>query len=197
MKFDFAKILETFNSLNDQMRYSILGGVVLLILMLDVFFLSLPQCGSIADVNGQIKKLSADTAQVISDKQRINQLKKNLDKTRLKLEEMDRKARPLQGVPGVLETISRVANESDVKIDQLMPQKEGQESLKVSPEGHYYALPIVIQARCGYHMFGRFLNKLENADLYFALKDLNVQSDEKAHHMHLFSLTIKIIFVEK
>ena len=58
MKLDLNKILEYFNNLNDQARYAILGGVVFLIILLDVFFLVLPQIGGIADVNDQIKKIS-------------------------------------------------------------------------------------------------------------------------------------------
>ncbi len=194
---DLSKIFEAFNNLNEQARYSILGGVVVLVLLLDVFLLVLPQCGSISDINDQIKTLSTDTAQVVTDKQRIDQLKKSLEQTRLTLEAMNIKIRPLQEVPAILETISRIANEYDVKIDKLVPQKQEQESLTKSEDGHYYALPIVIQARCGYHMFGRFLNKLENEDLYFSLKDLLVQDDEKNPRIHLFSLTINIILVDK
>ncbi len=197
MKIDLNKILEVFNGFNDQVRYSIFGAVVLLILFLDVFFLVLPQWMGIVDANAQIKTLSAETARVVSNKQRIDQFKKELDETRAKWQAMDVKVRPLQEVPAILGTISGIANDCGVKIDQLMPQKQGQESLKVTPEGHYYALPIVIQARCGYHMFGQFLNKLENGDLYFTLSDMTIQSDEKDPHTQLFSLTIKIILVDK
>ena len=46
-------------------------------------------------------------------------------------------------------------------------------------------------------MFGHFLNKLENEDLYFIMKDFIIQNDEKNTNTHLFSLTIKIILVDK
>jgi Tfp pilus assembly protein PilO len=197
MKIDLNKILEIFNGLNEHVRYSIFGFFVLLVVLSDVFFLVLPQCGSIVDVNNQIKQLSQDTAQVLNDKQRIDQLKNNLEQTRLTLDAMNAKVRPLQEVPAILDAISRIANKYDVKIDQLIPQKQVQESLTQSEDGHYYALPIAIQARCGYHMFGRFLNKLENSDLYFSLKDLIIQDDEKDLQMHSFTLTIKIILVDK
>jgi len=197
MKIDFSKILEVFNSLNEQVRYAIFGAVVVLILAADVFLLVLPQIRSIGDINEQIKKTSADTAQILNDKQRIEQIKKNLEDTRLKWEAMNNKVRSLQEVPAVLETISRIADENGVKIDQLMPQKQKQESLTVSPDGRYYALPVEIQAHCGYHMFGRFLNKLEGEELYFILKDLSVLNDDKSPNTHIFSVTIKIILVDK
>ena len=97
MKFDESrpnKIIEYFNNLNDQVRYAILVGVVFLIILLDVFLLVLPQMGSIADVNDQIKKLSDDTQQVLMDRQRINLLKKNLQETRAQLDALSARCAP-------------------------------------------------------------------------------------------------------
>ena len=85
MKFDLSKIFSYFNNLNDQTRYAILGAVVFLIILLDVFFLVLPQINGIVDVNDQIKKISEDTQQVLTNRQRINQLRKNLQEARVQL----------------------------------------------------------------------------------------------------------------
>jgi Tfp pilus assembly protein PilO len=161
MKFDLKQILEYFNNLNDQARYAILGGVVVVIILLDVFLLVLPQCAGIAELNSQVTKMAQDTQQILVDRQRVGQLRRNLQLTRLELKELSNKVRPVQEVPIILANISSIANQYDVKIDQLIPEKQLQEALTVSPEGRYYALPVVIKARCGYHMFGRFLNKLE------------------------------------
>jgi len=197
MKPDLNKILGYFNNLNDQARYAILGGAVLLVILLDVFLLVFPQINGIANVNGQIKKMSEDTQQVLTDRQRIDQLRKNLQEARVQLSSLSTKVRPIQEVPAILSTISSIANEYGVKIDQLVPEKNQQEALTEAADGAYYALPIVIKAHGGYHMFGRFLNKLENEDLYFILKDFIIQNDEKDPHTHLFSLTINIILVDK
>jgi Tfp pilus assembly protein PilO len=197
MNIDLKKIIEYFNNLTDQVRYSVLGGVVFLIIVLDVVFLVLPQIGGIADVNDQIKKLSDDTQQVLADKGSIRLLKKNLDETRGQMNSLSRKVRPIQEVPAILSTISSVANEYGVKINQLVPEKNLQETLTSNADGQYYALPILIQARCGYHKFGHFLYKLENEDLFFIMKDFIVQNDEQSSNMHLFSMTIKIILVDK
>ncbi len=105
--------------------------------------------------------------------------------------------RPIQEVPAILSTISSIANEYGVKIDQMVPEKNQQEALTAAADGKYYALPVVIKARCGYHMFGHFLNKLENEDMYFIMKDFIIQNDEKDSNTHLFSLTIKIILVDR
>jgi Tfp pilus assembly protein PilO len=192
-----TKILEYFNNLNDQVRYSILGGIVFLIILLDIFLLVVPQIDGIANVNDQIRKMTEDTQQVLTDRQRIIQLRKNLQDARVQLNSLSMKVRLIQEVPAILSTISSIANEYGVKIDQLVPEKNQQEPLKAAMDGKYYALPVVIKAHCGYHMFGRFLNKLENEDLFFILKDFIIQNVEKDPNMHLFSLTINIILVDR
>lgn len=197
MKLDFGKIIELFNNLNEQIRYSIFGAVVLLIVLLDVFFLVLPQLGAIVDTNQQISKLTDDTQQVLTDRQRLGQLKKNLEASRLQLKTLSDKVRPIQEVPILLGIISNIANECNVKIDQLVPDKLHQTALKSSPDGKYYALPVVIKARCGYHMFGRFLNKLENENMFFVVQDFIIQNADKDVGVHSFSLTIKMIIVER
>ncbi len=169
----------------------------MLIILLDLFFLVSPQINSIANVNDQIKKLSQDTQEVLADRARIVFLKKNLQEARVQLKWLQSKVRPIQEVPAILGTISSIANECDVKIDQLAPDKAHQQALKKASYGKYYALPIVIKARCGYHNFGRFLNKLENEDLYFIMKDFIIQNDDTDIHMHQFSLTIKVILVDR
>jgi Tfp pilus assembly protein PilO len=197
MKLDLSKILEYFNNLNDQARYAILGGVVILVILLDVFLLVLPQIGGIVDINDQIKKMSDDTQQVLTDRQRIGQLRKNLQDERDQVASLSLKVRPLQEVPVILSTISSIANEFSVKIDQLTPEKNQQETLTADADSKYYALPIVIKARCGYHMFGHFLNKMENEDMSFTIRDFIIQNDDKDPNTHLFTLTIKLILVDK
>lgn len=197
MKLDLSKILEYFNNLNDQARYGLLAGVVFLVILLDVFLLILPQMGGIAHINSQIKQMSEDTRQVLTDRQRINGLKKNLQEERDQLNVLSRKVRTLQEVPAILGTISSVANEYGVKIDQLAPEKNQQEALSTALGSKYYALPVVIKAHGRYHMFGRFLNALENGDVSFILKDFVIQNDERDTDTRLFSLTIKIILVDK
>jgi len=197
MKFDVSKIIELYNNLSDQLRYSILVGVVFLIILFDVFLLLLPQMASVAAVNDQIKKMSDDTQEVLAERGGINLLRRKLKEERLELSSLSDKVRPIQEVPAILSTIASIANEYGVKIDQLVPEKKQQEALASSGDSKYYALPIVIKAHCGYHMFGHFLNKLENDDLYFILKDFIIQNDAGNTNMHAFALTIKIILVDK
>jgi Tfp pilus assembly protein PilO len=194
---DPKKILERYNKLSDQTRYCVLVGAIFLIILLDILLLVLPQISSIADVNAQIKKLSEDTRQVTADRVRIKLLKTGLEETRSHLDTLSGKVRSLQGLPAILGIISSAANENGVLIEELVPEKSMQESLTKAPEGQYYALPVVLRVRCAYHRFGRFLNELENGQMYFAMKDFVIQHDGKDPNTHTFSLTINLILMEK
>lgn len=197
MSLDPKRLLDRYNKLSDQTRYCALVGAIFLVILLDIILLVLPQISSIADVDAQVKKLEEDTRQVSADKMRTSLLKANLQDTRDRLERLNAKVRMLQEVPAILGIISSAANENGVLIEGLVPAKSMQETLVRAPEGQYYALPVVIRARGGYHKFGKFLSDLENGDLYFSIKDFAVQHDGKNPATHTFSLTIKLILLEK
>jgi len=197
MNPELKKIIDNFNNLNDQTRYAVLGGVVLLVILLDVFFLTLPQIGSIADINDQVTKITTDTQQVLTDRARINILKKDLQDKRDLLKSLAGRVRSPQEVPAILSAISSIANEYGVKIDQLTPEKSLQEALTTDGNDKYFALPVVIKASCGYHQFGHFLNRLENEDMFFIMKDFVIQNDDKGSSAHNYSLTIDIILGER
>ena len=197
MKFDIKIIVDSFNKLNDQTRYSIFAGVVILILALDLSLLVMPQTVGIGNVFDKINTLSSDTQEVITDKQRISQLRKNDQDLRLQLKALNNRVRNIQDVPIILGMISSIANDNNVKIDQLLPEKPVQIAIKGIKNSQYYAVPIMIKARCGYHMFGRFMNKLENDDFYFIVNDMIIQNGDKDTNVHLFSMTINLILMDR
>ncbi len=197
MKFDIGPHLEKLNGLDIKARYGIFAGILIVLVLADYFLIINMQRSGINSLEADTKTLVADIERVQADKQRIHQIRENLEKARKELDAMNLKLRPRSEVPMILEDISRIANDVGLKIDQLMPLKESQETLINSPEGNYYALPIVIQGHCGYHIFGRFLNQLERANLYFTIRDARIESNPKSQDSHIVQATIKVILVDK
>ncbi|MDE2027119.1 MAG: type 4a pilus biogenesis protein PilO [Candidatus Omnitrophica bacterium] len=191
------KVIDAFNKLSEQSRYGVVIFIVILIVLLDVVFLALPQLGSIGAANNKIRDMGENTRQIMTDKARIGSLKKNLEETRLQFTSLSNKVRALQEVPAILTTISSVANQYGVQIDQLVPDQSGQQALTKTPEAQYYALPVTIKARGGYHNFGRFINKLENSELFFIMKDFIIQNEAANPNRHVFSLTINLILADR
>jgi Tfp pilus assembly protein PilO len=193
MEGAMKKILDAFNGFNERARYGVLAGVAVLVLSIDGFFLVLPQIGSITDIKTQIDQLAQDTEQVSDAEGQIGRLKKGLQQQRAQLEDLNARIRPLQEVPAILSVVSGIADQFGVKIDQLLPEKDRQTSIGSASEGRFYSLPIAVKARGGYHKFGRFLNKLENQEIFFTLDDFIVQNDGKDPNVQSFSMTIRLI----
>jgi hypothetical protein len=134
---------------------------------------------------------------VINDSARIKPMGVSLQKQREELRSLSDKIRSVQEVPVILSTISSIASEYGVKIDELDPEKDLQKSLATASYGNYYSLPIVLKARCGYHKFGHFLNKLEKEDLFFIMQDFIIQNDPSDPKSRSFSMTIQMILVDR
>ncbi len=197
MKINIEDIISKFNELDIKARYAALAVILVLVFLLDYFLIMNFQLKFLQNSNAEINTLSADTARVQADKQRVHQMRQGLESSRTQLKAMNVKIRSVEEVPSILDDISRLANEVGVKIDQLVPRKENQETLITSPEGNFYALPINIQAHGGYHPWGRFLNRLEGSNLYFSLSDLRIVGDAKDRNNQLITATIKVILTDK
>jgi Tfp pilus assembly protein PilO len=63
---------------------------------------------------------------------------------------------------------------------------------KVKKSGFYKEQPILINAKCGFHELGKFLSKMENADRFMKVSDINIKSvaqSPKKHDVELLIVT--------
>ena len=198
MKFDIQPLIERFNGLDIRARYAVFAACVLAAAGLDYAFIIRAQMHGLEKTDRDIQTVSTDLEHVKADIQRVRQIKQGLETSRSQLQTLNDKIHPVQEVPLILEDISRTANEFHVNIDQLTPLKEAQEALVTAADAKYYALPIVIGARSGYHMFGHFLNKLESGNLLFIMKDLHMEGGGGKDGNNLtVQAVLKVILVDR
>lgn len=198
MKLDLNQILEKLNSLPLNVRYGIFAGVLLLLVAADYFLLMRPQLAGMKSVHAETLKTQGDTARVKSEMERINAIRSGLEGMRGQLQAVSGKLRSSQEVSLIFEEISKAADGTGLKIDQLSlaPGKDGKDVLIATEDTKYFALPIVIIAHSGYHTFGRFLNKLEAADLLFMVQDLKMESGAAGGPLTI-QATLNIIMADK
>ena len=196
MKISFNEIIERLKGLDQKYQYAVFGLALLFFFSLDYFFLLCPQMRSLSKINRETKILVSDLDRVRNDVKRIDQNKKQLERARLKLAETRQIVRAKEEIPLILEDITKAARQEGVKILQVMPIKEGQTKLISHPQGDYYSLPILIQARSSYHALGKFLNQLEKTHVLLSVKDFSLLADEKDTTHHLVQMTIKTIIFE-
>jgi Tfp pilus assembly protein PilO len=197
MKIDFSYFIEKYNQMDVKIRYLIFGGILLLILLLDIFTFLGWQGMFLKQIDLDNQTIKQDIQSLKTDLQRIDQIKAGLQNSRSQLEAMNVKIRPIEDVPSILEEISRLASDSGIKIDQLTPQTDSQQVLIATGPLKYLALPIVIQASSGYHMFGHFLNQLETAKLFFTISSLVIENRGTDIRHHTISAVIKVVLSDK
>ncbi|MBL7069101.1 MAG: type 4a pilus biogenesis protein PilO [Candidatus Omnitrophica bacterium] len=80
-----------------------------------------------------------------------------------------------QEIQKILEDLSNIANESDVKIVGIRPFSEKGIGTKIVDI--YKEIPVEIVARSGYHELGEFLQRLETGGRFIIVKDFKIDSN--------------------
>jgi len=72
-----------------------------------------------------------------------------------------------------LELISKIARDRNVKIIAIEPQKVIED-----PNPFYVKVPVLIDAYCGYHDLGKFINDLEFSDKLMKVESIKISNDD-------------------
>ncbi|MBF0489197.1 MAG: type 4a pilus biogenesis protein PilO [Candidatus Omnitrophica bacterium] len=197
MKIDFSQIIEKFNQWDVNARYAVFGSVLLMLFLLDFFTILGFQWRAFEKINSENQAMQENTDHLKANLQRISEMNNGLKLSRSQFEVVNARIRSLGEVSSVVEDVSRVASECEVRIEQVTPQSEFQQALISSESTKYYALPIVIQATSGYHMFGHFINKLESSNLFFTLSNLTIEDRTSDSRLHSINATLKVVLSDK
>lgn len=169
----------------------ILGAVICLgALYIYVKFLLVPQISGVARICAKVNKATLDVKGSERQIAEIDGLKKQVAQYRDKIESYERMLPVEQEIPKLLEDLSEMAKRSDVKILGITPLPTKQES--GLPEQIYQDIPILINAKSGYHELGKFISDLENSDRFMKVVDIKVianRSTPKKHDVELLVLT--------
>ncbi len=196
MKIKLDTIFDRLKKLDPKYHYYILAGVLLMVFVLDYFFLLKPLLGSLNKLNTQTSELRHNIQDAKTDMARIGQNRDQLEKIRNQVNEVKVKIRSAQEVPLILEDISRIASEQGVKIDQLMPLKDQKVLLAKQKDVEYYALPIMVQARSPYHDLGRWLAALESEKVFYGIGNLSIMTNPKDTMRQQVQITLKAAIFE-
>jgi len=95
-----------------------------------------------------------------------------------------------QEIPSLLENLSSIAKSSDIKIVGIIPVTVKEDKSK-KPQV-YQEIPILINAKSGYHELGKFLSSMENSDRFMKVADIQIKANAqspKKHDVEIFVLT--------
>ncbi|MDD5428100.1 MAG: type 4a pilus biogenesis protein PilO [Candidatus Omnitrophica bacterium] len=167
------------------------AGAVVLYAYLN--FLLFPQVSRVARAFGKAGKLAAELKNTERDVSGIGGLKKQVAVYRDKIDSYESILPAEQEIPKLLEGLSEMAKKANVKIVAITPIQTKQE-----PQANqaYQEMPILINARSGYHELGRFLNSLENTDRFMKVVDISIKENKatpKKHDVEILVLTYMLL----
>jgi len=192
------KILQGYNRLNEKNPYIKIVGLLIVVFLLDYFLIMQFQVRTLKALNTKIMTLKTDLKKSREDIQLFAAYQNQLKRAQDKFENVSRKIRSKDELPLVLENISRLANKNSIRLEQVMPNTSLMKSVLKNNDGQYFAIPIQVQARSEYHDFGRFLNELENEEIFLRIPEFVIRANKEDRTRHDVELTLQaIVFEEK
>jgi Tfp pilus assembly protein PilO len=192
----FDKINGLLSRINEKNQYYILGGLLIFIFLFDYFVLMQWQLRILRNLNPKISTLANDLKDANNNFQRAQQFQTEAARLREQVQKLNKSIISKEEIPSLLENISRMAQDVGVQLDQIKPLAGLGAPILEDKDGKYYAFPIQINARGGYHDIGRFFNKIETAQAFLSIKNFQLVASPEDTSRHLARLTIEAIISE-
>ncbi|MDD5174227.1 MAG: type 4a pilus biogenesis protein PilO [Candidatus Omnitrophica bacterium] len=156
----------------------------------------------------RVFKLTADAGRMNSELKSARVLIKDFESLSRSLKEQSRKVESYekklpaeQEIPALLENLSNMAKNSNIKIVGIVPAMSYFKDEKPVKQSQIYReIPILITAKSGYHELGRFLSNLENADRFMKVADIDIKANKanpKKHDVELMVCTYTLLTENK
>ncbi len=192
----FEQFIFRLSQITPRQKNYILIGCVVLIFVFDIFVFMRPQFRALSKTNEKIKSLSQEMKALQSNSQKLEQFKEETEELKTKVSLKSGRIVSKESVPLILEKLSRLANENGIKMDNIKPLSDREKSIVKRKEQEYIALPIQIKAKSGYHNFGKFLSRVEQAEILFRVKEFTMTAAPELK-LHNVELTLEAIVYEE
>ena len=191
------QISKVITKLNEKNPYAVVFGYIFVILLIDYLFIMQLQIGTLRALNPKLTTLAQEVITTRNNIERLPQYKEEATQLTRKLQSLQNKLRTRSEFPMILKEISEEANAQGVMIDQIMPNTSAEKQIAKTEDGPYFGIPVVIEARGGYHSFGKFLNALERGNVLFKVTDFTIASNTADPMTHEIKLTLLTIVLDK
>ena len=197
MNFSIEKFFKTLSNMSEKNQYYVFWAVLGFLLLINYFFITSPQLSRLSFLGPTSKKFSEDYQEAKRNIKKFTQYRVEVVWLKEQLDFINQSIKSREEVPLILETISRLASKSGIKIDQIMPNTQAEETILIDDDIRYNSLPIFIQAKGGYHQLGRFINAIETESLTLDVAGFSITSGQEDALTQPIQLTIKTIIFEK
>ena len=190
------KIISGLPQINEKNRNYVMGGILLAVFAVYYFIVMQPQLAALRALNPEITIFKEDLRKAKDDIGRLNLYLRQVNELDETVKVLGGQVRSKEEVHLILESISVLANDDRIRVEQMAPVFDGQQQLLKTKEGIYYSLPITMDVRGGYHDFGRFLNDIENNQVSLKVKKFSIVASPQDNLKHVIKLTLDAIIIE-
>lgn len=128
---------------------------------------------------------------------RMPKIKEEIEELRNKADFYSNKLPKEEEFPVVLESLSDMAKNADVKITKILPVKSSTTFSEGNIQSDIYdQKEISIDAQCGYHQLGEFIAELENAERFMEVSDIKIETGKANPKRHNVQLTVKTFILK-
>lgn len=191
MEWDIKTLLAKLNLGQDKEKTLKLAGVVALIAISLYFYIFIrPTFSELSILGKDIRMLRADIKNVEDALAKEGLLQKRLEDVYNKALLYEKKLPAEHEIPILLEELSTMAKLTYVKILGINPLSPKRHSAKGGDKKPYSEIPIAVTAQSGYHQLGAFINRLEKADRFMKVSDIDISGNTNNKRVHRVELVV-------
>ena len=182
--------------INEKNPYYTLGLFLLIVFLLDYFLVMQFQLRTLYHLNPKVSMLSQELRTTQDTISKLQQYQVEVKKLSQKVRLLNSQIRTREQLPLVIDSIMRLAKKTGVRVEQIMPNSTAPESILKNNEGQYFSIPLVVEARAGYHNFGKFLNLLEREEAFLNIGDFTISASSTEAAQHDIKMNLNAIVFE-
>lgn len=185
------KMLDRLSTLKENTKAMM--AILVIALLLDGAVFLRGQFSSVMRMFAGTGQLKTDIQTARRDIQSFSNYKSRLVDLKAELAKLNKRTIVEEEVPVVIETISKFADKSVVRILKIKPMIEQGQKAATSQQTGFRRIKIVITAKSGFHQLGRFIALLESAPNFLDIKSIDIRADEQEYMKQLVIIVLEVV----
>ena len=161
------------------------------IVYVDLNYILKAQLGGLNNLNPKIISLENDLKNLNHDLENMRISKGKQGVAVQKSVFKSSKILPEGKISGLMQDISNEANKLNIRIIQIRPSRETLNVKSTIPADKFTPILINLDMVCDYHNLGRFINWLENSEVFMEIQDFKISTQASDYIRQRVALTIK------
>jgi Tfp pilus assembly protein PilO len=155
-------------------------------------FVILPMARNVFETSAKVGQVQSELKDSEDDISGKDKFLRDIETYNTKVDSYEKMLPAEKEIPTLLEHLSEIAKSSNVLIVEIVPGAQTAKDKAKSQDQSYQEVPILINARSGYHELGKFIARLENSDRFMKVEDISIKankSDPTKHNVEMNVLT--------